>query len=124
MMQDIDQAIELYKLMAKRCLDSGFAPYQGQVYTEMSDFMSDCTSAEEAMMKIKNSKYYLAPSVALMKDKLTALKNAALSHSMPIVADIYQHKLNEIDQNPAAIYETGYEKDAQNQKLGLVNSTV
>lgn len=58
--------------MAKRCESSVFSANQAKIYSEMVEFISDCESVEDSMQKIKNSPYYLGPSVALMKDKLEA----------------------------------------------------
>jgi len=115
--RDIEKAILLYKEMAERFEKCGIAPHQAAVYGEMADFMADCETAAEASVKIKNSPYYLKPSVALMQDKFTILRNAAMENHMPELAEVYEKKLAEIEADNAAIYETGYEKTAQNVKI-------
>ena len=116
-MSDIDKALTLYGMMADRCERSGFAPRQARVYREMTEFMRGCATAAEAAEKIKNSKYFLAPSAALLQDKLAAQEKAARENEMPDVADVYKKKIAEIDANPQAMYETGYERTAQNLKI-------
>lgn len=116
-MSDIQRAIELYTLMAQRCEATGVSDYQAAVYREMINFMGDCKTISEATQKIKNSKYFLAPSVALMKDRMTSLKIAAQENGIPELADVYQAKLDEIEADIGAIYETGYEQAAQNVKI-------
>ena len=116
-MGDITRALELYSLMAKRYEKSGYAPRQAQVYNEMVEFMKDCASAEEAAMKIRNSKYFLAPSVALMQDKLTVLEQAARENGMPELAKLYQEKIEEIEENTETMYDTTYVTKAQNLKV-------
>lgn len=121
-MRDIDKAIRLYTLMAHRCEKSGFAPRQAQVYREMIELMRSCETTDEASAKIKNSKYFLAPSAALMQDRLAALQRASLEMGMPDVADVYQKKISEIDDDVGAMYETGYEQTAQNLKILYVQT--
>ncbi|MBO5050125.1 MAG: hypothetical protein J6C41_06835 [Oscillospiraceae bacterium] len=112
-MAGIEKAIELYTLMAQRCAREGLCPNQAQVYFEMADFMADCATAEEAMEKIKNSKYYTAPTGALIQDKLLSMKKAAEENNMSELAAIYSNKLHQIQQDETAIYDSGYEATAQ-----------
>ncbi|MDL2214262.1 hypothetical protein LJB76_01725 [Clostridia bacterium OttesenSCG-928-O13] len=121
-MKDIDKAIRLYTLMATRCEQSGFAPRQAKVYREMIELMRGCETADEASAKIKKSKYFLAPSAALMQDRLAALQRASLENGMPDVAEVYQKKILEIENDAGAMYETGYEQTAQNLKTLYVQT--
>ena len=121
-MRDIDKALKLYGMMADRCEKSGFAPRQAQVYREMVEFMRGCETAEEASVKIRNSKYWLAPSAALMQDKFAAFEKASRENGMPDVAEVYQKKIAEIDADPQAMYETGYEQTAQNLKIPYIRT--
>ena len=115
-MKDIEKAIKLYSLLAARCEQTGYSPRQAKVYREMVDFMQDCETADEAAVKIRNSKYFLAPSAALLQDKLAALEKASRESEMPEIADVYQKKIEEIDADPAAMYETGYDATVKNLK--------
>lgn len=115
-MAGTDRAVTLYQMMAKRCADSGFSPYQAQVYRELADFIAECTSLEEATEKLKASPYYLAPGAALMKDKLSALERAAEEMQMPDVAQIYRNKREKIEADINDMYIAGYERDALNAK--------
>jgi len=103
-------------MMAARCERTGYSPRQARVYREMVDFMRDCETADEAAIKIRNSKYFLAPSAALLQDKLAALEKASRESDMPDVADVYRKKIEEIEADPAAMYETGYDATVKNLK--------
>jgi len=116
-LSNIDNAIKLYDLMAKRLDESGFAPHQAKVYAEMVEFMADCPTAEDAMVKIKNSPYYLAPSVALVKDKIEAKAKAAREMELPALEQVYLNKLKEIEGDEGAIYDSAYERTAQNIRI-------
>lgn len=115
-MRDIDKALKLYTMMADRCEKNGFSPHQAKVYREMVEFMRGCETAEEASVKIKNSKYYLAPGAAVLQDNLSAMEKACREINMPEAADVYKKKIEEIDADPKAMYETGYERTAGNIK--------
>lgn len=121
-MSDIDKAIRLYTMMAHRFEQSGFAPRQAKVYREMIELMHGCSTVDEASRKIKQSKYFLAPSAALMQDRLAALAQASLENGMSDVAEVYQRKISEIDNDVGAMYETGYERTAQNLKIPYVQT--
>ncbi len=121
-MRDIDKAIRLYTMMAHRCEKCGFAPRQATVYREMIELMRGCETAHEASAKIKQSKYFLAPSAALMQDRLAAQALASLEIGMPDVAEVYQKKIAEIDDDVGAMYETGYEQTAQSLKIRYVQT--
>ncbi|MGI6168721.1 MAG: hypothetical protein ACOYI4_03255 [Christensenellales bacterium] len=121
-MREIDKALKLYDMMAKRCEESGYAPRQAQIYREMVIFMQDCETAEEASAKIRNSKYFLAPSAALMQDKFAALEKASRENHMPDVAEVYRKKIEEIDADIGAMYETGYEMTARNLKIPYIQT--
>ncbi len=121
-MRDIDKALKLYSMMAERCEKSGSAPRQARVYREMVAFMEDCETAEEATEKIRKSKYFLAPGAALLQDKLAALEKASRENDMPDVAAVYRKKIEEIDADVGAMYETGYEVTAQNLKVPYIQT--
>ncbi|MDO5329284.1 MAG: hypothetical protein Q4E88_04210 [Coriobacteriia bacterium] len=105
---NISQAIELYKLLASRC-ENACENHQAKVYLQIADFISDCSSVEESMNKIKNSDYYLAPSNALNEDKAEAHKRAAVENKIPELAEIYKEKA------------PGYEQKALNIKNSYLN---
>lgn len=113
-MDQLQKAIELYTLMAERCEKCGAAPNQARVYSEMIDFMSGMGSIEEATEAIKNSKYYLAPSEALVRDKIEAKMKAATEKDMAEVAKVYEDKLKAIDANPSEMYMPEFEQTALN----------
>lgn len=121
-MAGIERALELYSLMAQRCEKSGADNNQARVYRELIDFMSDCQTLDEAIIKIKNSDYYLAPSVALMRDRISTLMNAADMNGMPEVAEVYAKKLSEIYQDVSAIYDSSFEVTANNLKARYVST--
>jgi hypothetical protein len=121
-LRDIDKALKLYNMMAERCEKSGFAPRQAQIYREMAAFMQDCETAEDASAKIRSSKYFLAPSTALMQDKFAALEKASRENHMPDVADVYREKIEQIDADIGAMYETGYEMTARNLKIPYIQT--
>lgn len=115
-MREIDQTLKLYGLLAERCEKSGHAPRQARIYREISEFIQGCETAEDAAVKLKNSKYYLAPGAALCQDKLANLALAAKDNGMPAVAAVYENKIAEIDSDIQGMYETGYEQVAQSLK--------
>lgn len=121
-MGEIDKVLKLYRLMAERCEKSGHAPRQARVYREMITFMQGCPTVDEATDKIRNSKYYLAPSAALLQDKLAAFERASRENDMPDVAAVYQKKIEEIDADVAEMYETGYEVTARNLKIPYIQT--
>ena len=121
-MSDMNKALELYTLMAKRCENSQVAPNQARVYWEMIDFMKPCATVEEAMIKIKDSKYYLAPSVALIQDKIMAYLRVAKENEMAELEVVYKKKLHEIETDNSAIYSSDYLVTAQNIKIRYVHT--
>ncbi len=116
-MTDVQKAVALYTAMAERCEKNGLSSRQAAVYREMVDFIKDCESAEEMSAKIKKSKYFLAPSVALMQDRFAAQKKAAEEEEMPEIAEVYRKKMEEIEADTAAMYVTGYEVTVRNYKI-------
>lgn len=112
-MSQLDKAIELYTLMAERSKKSGFEPNQAKVYSEMVDFIAGCDNIDEATLAIKNSEYYLAPTEALVRDKIQAKMKAATEKDMPDVAEVYEDKLKAIDKDQGEMYASGYEQTAQ-----------
>lgn len=121
-MSDLNKSTELYQLIAKRCKDSTFSEYQYKIYNEIIDLIKNCNSLEESANKIKNSKFYLAPSVALMQDKISAWKKAAIETNMDEVANVYEEKLKAIEKDNSEIYSAGYEQTAQNLKAEYINT--
>ncbi len=120
-MSDIGLALQLYDLMASRMERDGFCDNQAKVYRETIEFMKDCETAEEATEKIKGSPLYLAPSIALMKDKLLAQIAASKENRMPKLAEVYEKQLSEVNANSEAINNTGYHVTAQNVKIHYLN---
>jgi antitoxin component of RelBE/YafQ-DinJ toxin-antitoxin module len=112
MNNDIQKAIELYDLMSSRLERSKMAAHQSRVYREIGDLIRDCTTLEEVQEKIKGSRYYTAPTIALFKDRLAAQKKAADENGMPDLAAVYADKLREIEADESAVYKTGYEQKA------------
>jgi len=108
----IEKSIELYEIMIKNLEKSGFGDEQVQVYKEIIEFTKDCPTAIEANKKLKSSKYYLAPTIALMKDRFETFKKANLAIEMEEIAKVYDDKIKEIETNPNTTYETGYEQKA------------
>lgn len=121
-MADIKQALNLYTMMADRCERDGYAPRQTKVYREIVELMRGCPTAEDAAIKIKNSKYYLAPGAAFIQDKLAAQEKAARENRMVDVAEIYGQIIAEIDKDIQAMYETGYETRVQNLKIQYIQT--
>ena len=115
-MAKMEQVLALYQQMAERCEKSGVAPNQARVYREMITFMKDCQTVDESMVKIKNSKYYLAPSIALVEDKITALCAVAKESDMEEVVKVYEKKLEEINKDSNAIYDSAFYTTAHNLK--------
>lgn len=121
-MGDMQKALELYSLMAERCERNSYAPRQAKVYREMLELIRDCPSLTEATARIRASKYFLAPGAALIQDKLAALAKASRENGMPDVAEIYEKKIEDIEHNFAAMYETGYERTALNLKIPYIQT--
>lgn len=113
-MNQLEKSVELYRLIAERCEKSVYSQNQAKVYSEMTEFISGFSSIEDATAGIKNSKYYLAPTEALIRDKIEAKIKAAVDRDMPDVADVYINKLKAIDQDQGEMYTSGYERTAQN----------
>lgn len=105
---EIFQAVKLYQLYAKRCEVCG-SYNQAKVYSEMAELIASCKTVEESSQKIKNSKYYLAPTQALEADRAEAHKRAAIENNMPELAQVYAEKA------------PGYEQKAQNIKAKYLN---
>lgn len=116
-MNDVEKSIALYTAMAERCEKTGLSSHQAAIYREMTDFIKDCATVEEVAAKIKKSKYFLAPSVALMLDRFEAHKKAAQEEDMPEIAEVYRKKTEEIAADPGAMYVTGYEATVRNYKI-------
>ena len=121
-MSSMNKALELYTLMAKRCENSQVAPNQARIYWEMIEFMKPFTTVEEAMVKIKNSRYYLAPSVAVVQDKIMAYLEVAKKNEMTELISVYEKKLQEIDNDNSSIYSSDYLVTAQNIKIRYVHT--
>lgn len=121
-MEGLKKSIKLYSLMRDRCASSGFCNNQAQVYSEMIDFIAACESVEDSMQKIRNSKYYLAPSAALLKDKLEAEKKFAIENNMQDLVDVYSSKINAINEDIQNMYVDDYASKAQNIKSAYINS--
>lgn len=115
-MTDMEKILTLYRMMAERLEKSGRGARQAKVYREMIEFMKDCTSGEEAMKKIRGSKYYLAPSVAATEDMLLALRDAAKDTGMTDLKAVYDEKLAEIAADETAIYTAEYTEKARREK--------
>ena len=113
-MNQLEKSVELYRLMAERCESNGFSPNQARVYAEMVPFISTCSSVEEATEAIKKSEYYLAPTEALVRDKIEAKIKAAREKEMPDVAEVYENKLKAIDADQGEMYTSGFEQTALN----------
>ncbi len=111
-MSDIPKALELYELMSSRMEQSNLAPYQARVYREMRELIQDSSTFEQAQERIQNSGYYCAPAIALIEDRITALKRAAEQNNMPDLANVYANKLSQIEADENTAYETGYEQKA------------
>ena len=116
-MAKMEQVLTLYQEMAERCEKSGVAPNQARVYREMIAFMKDCKTVDESMLKIRNSEYYLAPSIALVEDKITALCLVAKENDMDEVVKVYEEKLEEIKRDASAIYDSAFYTTAHNFKI-------
>lgn len=121
-MLKLENSVKLYEMTRDRCGASEFCKHQAKVYAEMVDFIAACDSVEDSMQKIKNSEYYLAPSAALVKDKLEAEKKFALEHDMQDLADVYDTKIHEIDEDGSSMYTNDYSSKAQTIKFDYVNS--
>ncbi len=121
-MNDVEKSIALYTAIAERCEKNGLSNRQAAVYREMIDFMKDCDTVEAMSAKIKNSKYYTAPAVALILDRLDAHKKAAEEEEMPEIAEVYRKKMEEIKADVAAMYVTGYEVTARNYKAKYMST--
>jgi len=121
-MATMEQVLTLYQHMADRCEKSGVAPNQARVYHEMIAFMRDCETVDEAMAKIKDSEYYLAPSVALIEDKIEALCKVAKENEMDEVVKVYEKKLEEIKKDASAIYDSTFYTTAHNLKTRYIQT--
>lgn len=121
-MSDKEKINELYTLMAERFENSPQGKCQAKVYREMLDFMKDCQTADEAMKKIRASKYYLAPSVAATCDMILALSKAAEETGMDDLKAVYDAKLREIASDETAIYTAGYQEKAKFEKAAYFDT--
>ncbi|MCL2511339.1 MAG: hypothetical protein FWF09_04750 [Bacteroidales bacterium] len=111
----IEKAIQLYEMMAARFEKTGWSPSQAAVYAEIAEFMrNECATIDEATEKLKHSPLFLAPSVALMKDKINAYIRAAEDDKVRGVAEVYRQKLEEIERDPATMHDPAYFTAAQN----------
>ena len=111
-MSDVNRCVHLYDTMAKRFAGTPLAPNQARVYAEVRDYISTCNSVNEALEKIKNSKYYTMQAQALMLDKMHSYALAARDNGMPALEKIYEDKYKEIEGDYLKAYETGYTQKA------------
>ncbi|MCR4611393.1 MAG: hypothetical protein K5644_05800 [Lachnospiraceae bacterium] len=109
-MSTINQVYELYDLMARRCRANKHSQHQAKMYAEIRDFIKDCSSVDESMVKIKNSKYYTAAAHALMLDKFDAYRQAARENKQQELEAIYDERYKEIEADYMKSFQTGYEK--------------
>lgn len=121
-MSSVELSLELYNLMLKRLESTGVSEYQAQIYRELIELLKTCEDMEEAKEKFKEPRYYLGPSIALMQDKITAFKNAAMENGMPDVAAVYEKKLKEIEADNNEIYVAGHEQTALSLKVKHIQS--
>ena len=121
-MATMEQVLTLYQHMADRCEESGVSPNQARVYYETIAFMRNCETVDEAMAKIKDSEYYLAPSVALVEDKIEALCKVAKENEMDEVVKVYEKKLEEIKKDASAIYDSTFYTTAHNFKTRYIQT--
>lgn len=107
-MSDIKRCIYLYDTMAKRFAKTPLAPNQAKVYAEVRDYISTCKTVNEALEKVKNSKYYTMTTQALSLDKIRSYCLAAKDNGMPALEKIYEDKYKEIESDYLKAYDTGY----------------
>ncbi len=111
-MSDVSKALELYELFATRCEKGRFTQNQAVIYREMVDFLKDCASDEEMNLKLKNSKYYLAPSVAQARDMVFVLSEIAVENDMAELKALCDNELDKISQDETSIYSSSYQIEA------------
>lgn len=108
----IEKSIELYSIIINNLEKSNFGNNQVQIYKEIIEFISDCSTVSDANKKLKSSDYYIAPRIAFMKDQFETFKKANLEIEMPEIAKIYEDKVKEIVLDNDTAYETGHEHKA------------
>jgi hypothetical protein len=105
-------------MMAARFEKTGWSPSQAAVYAEIAEFMrNECATIDEATEKLKHSPLFLAPSVALVKDKINAYIRAAEDDNVRGVAEMYRQKLEEIERDQTTMHYPAYFTAAQNLYL-------
>ena len=111
----LEKAIKLYEMMAARHAKTGWSQAQAAVYTEIAEFMrTKCATIEEATEKLSKPPLSIAPTVALMKDKINAYIRAAEDDKVRGVAEMLREKLAELDRDPNSVYDSAYFLTAQN----------
>lgn len=120
-MSDIGKAIELYTLIKERLEKNGVCLNQAEVYRKTIDLMKTCSTVEEAMDKIKHSDLYLAPSVALVKDRILSRMKAASENGFDMVNQVYLEKFEKIAGDSGEIYDGDYEIEAEKKRTEYLN---
>lgn len=113
-MNDLNKAIELYSLMAKRLENSNFTKNQAKTYREMVKLLQESNSMEDAEYKIKNSKYYLAPSVSKTIDTILIYKKIAIENDLNILIELCDKEMEKINSDQNSIYNSSFFKEAEN----------
>lgn len=126
-MNKIERSQEYYQLLIDKFEKSGRSPRQKQVYEEIKALVGTCSSLEEIQSKMKEQGYYEKPGQALFLDKMASLRDAAKDNDFPEVAETYQQKFSEVEQDYSQAFATGYEQEVsrklhkRGQIVGAIN---
>lgn len=111
-MNDVEKCLNMYEMMAERCRKTGMSSKQAEAYDTIRAFLSDCSSGEEMMEKLKNNpEVYQNVSKGVVLDKLFALKKAAEDNGYEELASIYNKRYLEVENDYNKAFVTGYEKE-------------
>ncbi len=112
-MTELEKSALLYTRMAERMEQNGFCDRQAAVYRESAAFVRRFSDENDAMEAMRASHLYLAPSLALLSDKLAAQARAAAENGMPEVERVLRAQLQKLQEDPGALHDSAYLAEAQ-----------
>jgi hypothetical protein len=122
MRDKIEESVRYYQMLADKHEASGRGPHQARVYRELTALVGQCSSLQEIQDRMRAGGFYESPGQALMLDKLSAHRDAALKLGFDRKAAIYQRRIDAVAADPAAAWTTGWEQEvaAEDHRIAQV----
>ncbi len=113
MADKIQRSVYYYELLAQKHTESGLAPNQAQVYSDLAKLVGECASYEEIQSRMKAEGYWEKPAQALYLDKMHAREKAAREFAPTLdgAADLYRAQHDRVAADYQAAYVTGWDQD-------------